>query len=111
MAKFEAHITLPREQSDEVEKMALDSGWTYSAIDGDPVMGKQAYCYLTAYDPNDENLLKRMRIVTAMLKQRDVHVLREKIERIVYDTKTGVNEVEPHSSNIVGAEIPLASQL
>jgi hypothetical protein len=102
MAKFEAHITLPRAQAEDVEKMAADSGWTYSAIDGDPVMGKQAYCYLTAYDTTATGLLARMRIVTAALTQRDVQVLREKIERIIFDTKTGVNEVE---------EIPLASQL
>lgn len=95
MPKFEAHITCPREASEIVQEVATKTGWTYSAIDGDPVMGKQAYCYLTAYDFNGHHLLESVKGVSTILKIRNIEVLREKVEQIVYDTKTGVNELTP----------------
>ncbi len=93
MAKFEAHITCPREKSDDVKQFAGLTGWSFSAIDGDPVMGKQAYCYLTAYRPVAEELLAEMAKLSHLLLEANVPVLREKIERIIYDTKTGVDEI------------------
>jgi hypothetical protein len=94
MPKFEAHITLPRESSVKVGKMADSTGWMFSAIDGDPLMGKRAYCYLTAYDTSGNDLLRRMRIVADALRFCGVEVLREKVEQILFDTKTNVNELE-----------------
>jgi len=57
MSKFEAHITMPRDKAEDVEKWAEISGWKFSQIDGDPLMGKQAYCYLTNYDTDGKRLL------------------------------------------------------
>jgi hypothetical protein len=96
--KFEAHITCPREASREVE-VSLTEGWVFSAIDGDPVMGKQAYCYLTAYDTDAQLLLERVTAKAAYLRLQGVEVLREKIEEIIYDTKTGVDCIAPCCGN------------
>lgn len=95
MPKFEAHITLPREAAAAVQEVAAQTGWKFSAIDGDAVMGKQAYCYLTAYDADVQTLRNRMDAVTAVLVHRAecIIALRFKIERILYDTKTGVDEL------------------
>jgi hypothetical protein len=89
--KFECHITMPREQSTVVQVVANQEllGFAFSAIDGDPVMGKQAYCYLTCYDTDGLGLLEKMRVASGVLKRHGVLVLREKVEEIVYDTKTG----------------------
>lgn len=92
MAKFEAHITIPREYGEQVQSLLI-SGWSYSAIDGDPIMGKKAYCYLTSYAPQADTLWQSMRKACTILTNHDIPTLREKIERIIYDTKTNVNEI------------------
>lgn len=91
MRKFEAHITMPREQGQLVEQMAasLLGKFSYSAIDGDPVMGKRPYCYLTAYDTDGLRLLETVRFASLNLRSAGIDVLREKVEEIVYDSKTG----------------------
>lgn len=86
--KFEAHITCPREDSGVVAERSNEH-WVFSAIDGDPVMGKRPYCYLTGYSTSAEELLGRMTAMAAMLRADGVEVLREKMEEIIYDTKTG----------------------
>ena len=75
MPKFEAHITLPRDRAETVEKLGALCGWTFSQIDGDPLMGKQAYCYLTAYKPDAQALLAEMREVSRLLAEASVMVL------------------------------------
>lgn len=93
MRKFEAHITCPREASAVVEALAGEH-WKFSAIDGDPLLGKQPYCYLTAYDTSADALLGRVTAMAHQIRCRDVEVLREKIEEIIYDTKTGVDCIQ-----------------
>lgn len=78
MAKFEAHITMPRDQARAADEVASQVAWTLSRIDGDPVMGQQPYCYLTAYDPGGNQLLARMHAVSTRLRAAGVTVLREK---------------------------------
>jgi hypothetical protein len=91
--KFEAHITCPREESLVVGYFAKD-GWSFSVIDGDPLMGKRAYCYLTAYDTDGRKLLARTRELASALRSYKIDVLREKVEQIIYDTKTDYDCVE-----------------
>jgi hypothetical protein len=91
--KFEAHITCPRDASAIVEKFAGDS-WKFSAIDGDPVMGKRPYCYLTAYDTDAGRLLDNMEQTAEKLRWEEVEILRQKVEEIIYDTKTNWNCME-----------------
>ena len=91
--KFEAHITCPREASDRVEHFAIP-GWSFSVIDGDPIMGKRAYCYLTCYDTDAQRTKDRVRSMASAIRANGIEVLREKVEQIIYDTKTGVDCVE-----------------
>ena len=92
MEKFEAHITLPREKSDWVQAAAMEN-WKFSAIDGDALMGKKPYCYLTAYDSSAIELFKSMTQMCKILERVGVDVLRKKVEKIIYDTKTNVDEI------------------
>jgi hypothetical protein len=89
--KYEAHITISLSSEEEVKKVGLSSNWTFSKILGDPIMGKEAYCYLTQYKENANELLKEMNDVASCLKLNNCKVLRCKIELICYDTKTNVN--------------------
>lgn len=88
MKKFESHITCFRSNSDKVKEIGESAGWSFSAIDGDPVMGKQAYCYLTSYDTDGQNLHDSMKVVAASLEAVGITPLRLKIEEIIFDTKT-----------------------
>lgn len=89
--KFEAHITFDRKFAHFVEAYAPTVGWTYSVIDGDPVMGQKAYCYLTAYDTNPLRLKRRALEIAERLGRIDIQVpaLRTKVEQIMWDSKTG----------------------
>lgn len=89
--KFEAHITCKLSDSEAVREVCEYTGWSYSQIDGDPIMGKQAYCYLTTYDSNEEILYSSMQEVCQILRSAMVEPLRQKIELIVFDSKTGVD--------------------
>lgn len=96
MSKFEAHLTADVKHADTVEAMVnLGSGYKFSRIDGDAQMGAKPFCYVTAYEPNADRLLERMKAFETILSAHGVDTLRIKIERIVYDTKTGVDELTP----------------
>lgn len=97
MAKFEAHITL--ERTDETVAKLKDgfNGWAYSAITDDPIMGQKPYVYLTAYSPYAKKLLADMKATTTKLEEQSIKPLRAKIERIIFDSKTGWNEISLHS--------------
>lgn len=96
--KFEAHIALDKEHGPRLKAGLL--GWQYSALDDDPScsgpleQAGQPYCYLTAYEPDAQRLKERMDLVADIIEtEMKIPVLRTKIERIIYDSKTGVNEL------------------
>lgn len=91
---FECHITLPREQGSIAAAVAADPKlpWKFSQIDGDPVLGQQVFAYLTRHDTNYVRLYANMKHTVVELTQQGVDVVREKIELIMYDTKTGVGQ-------------------
>lgn len=95
MPKFEAHITLPLAARAEVERFAeVTQQWKFSCIDGDALMESKPYCYLTGYDPDGEALLDRAYGAVAALADLGITQLRVKVERIVFDSKTHVDELK-----------------
>lgn len=101
MAKYEAHVTFPRATAPQLtEALAaygtddVMAGFRYSAFDADPVMGDKPFAYLTAYDTDPHRLYARcLGVIGFLAGKYVVGHLRVKVERIVYDTKTGVNEL------------------
>lgn len=89
MSLYEAHITYKEECRTMLEALTIP-GWKFSCIDGDPVLGKQKFCYLTSYDIDGKILLHRMRMV---VESMGFSCVRQKIEHIVYDTKTDIDEL------------------
>lgn len=89
-ARYEAHITFDKQYAGRL--MDGFGSWTYSAIDDDPIMGRKPYCYLTAFDNNPDSLKVR---ADSVLKGLGIPGLRLKIERIVFDSKTGYEETTP----------------
>lgn len=84
---FECHITFDRKYGDQVRGIAKQFGWKYSQIDGDPVLGKDVFCYLTSHDDHFINMNTRMTQVAEASEDAGAKVLRKKIELIIYDTK------------------------
>jgi len=95
VAKFESHITFNVKDAEKVKLMGEWYNWKYSQIEGDALLGPKPYCYLTSYEPVLSDLKFRMDKIVEDAKIRAVDVLRTKIERIVWDTKTGVDELSP----------------
>lgn len=91
--KFEAHATFAIADWMAVQRIGVQHDWKYSQIDGDALMGPKAFCYLTAYDSDCLMLHQRLEAVALEADAMGVKILRGKIEHIVYDTKTGVNEL------------------
>lgn len=94
--KYEAHVTFDVQHAETIKEWEGLFGleWKYSAFDADPIMGAKPFCYLTGYATNERELLYLMRHLTQeILRRHNIVALREKIERIIFDTKTGVNEI------------------
>lgn len=83
---FECHITimgLPR----LVQKAVEEVGWSFSHIDGDPVLGASSFCYATNH--YDELMEAKVALdsATVQLIGRNLKVLRIKIEHVVFDKR------------------------
>lgn len=89
---YECHITTTVAAAEEGERIAAAHGWKTSEIKRDPVLGDGSHFYLTAHDTNFPRLLMKMQLAACDLRAAGCAVLREKIEHIVYDTKTGVGQ-------------------
>lgn len=91
---YEAHMTFDKQHHRIVEDHAPLFGMVFSVISGCPLLGPGTYCYLTGYDKeHPELLVAKMDKASQVLNDCSVPTLRMKVEHIVYDTKTGVNEI------------------
>jgi hypothetical protein len=89
--KFECHITVDRPH-DEIgfesfKALANEFGWKTSYIQGDPLLGDKAFFYFTKYSTDAWQLRVSMERLSECLRKA-TPVIREKIEEIIYDTKT-----------------------
>lgn len=107
---YEAHITMafPRDQLATLDEkggrawmealtemwktLATEHGWKTSAIDGDPLLGDGVHFYFTAHDRDAGRLLQRMTDLRyAVMAATGLSPVREKIEHVIYDAKTGAD--------------------
>ncbi len=91
---FEIHFTVrkpdTREAKDKLEAIGRASEWSTSCIDGDPLLGAKPYFYFTDHEHTFEAAHDRRKMLALVLEIEGIEILREKIEHIVYDTKTGI---------------------
>lgn len=86
--EYECHITV----RDDFEMRATwkaqgeEYGWKTSHITGDPLLGKDSWFYFTKHCGSYPRLKADMMTMSAMLGNGNV--VRQKIEAIVFDTKT-----------------------
>ena len=79
----------------QIEQLVKASGWFFSKIDNDPLLGTGTKCYATKHFPitmHLDNIILTTKLVASKYASFDgCKVIRRKIEKIVYDTKTGLN--------------------
>lgn len=85
---YECHITVSVADAETATNVAKMGGWKTSEIARDPLLGEDTYFYLTCHAKEYTFILGKMKTCSAALESKGVKVIREKIERIVYDTKT-----------------------
>lgn len=91
---YECHITFKRDDAAKI-KEALETcfepaflPWKYSQIDGDPVLGREVFFYLTTHGNDIERILTKMHGTVALLRSDyGVQAVREKIELIIHDKR------------------------
>lgn len=98
----EIHFTFPYDQDEEVQRICrnLDSSTfplKHSCIYGDPILGKEKYSYISSYASSIEQAVDRTAWIRNLLASTGMVAIREKIEIVVFDTKTGIG-VEVHGS-------------
>lgn len=84
---FECHITVPQSHSTVALAVAEDYDWKTSEILGDPLLGDKAHFYLTCHGTDYTEVWTKMHSTVGVLLEREVPVLREKIEQIVHDVR------------------------
>jgi hypothetical protein len=92
---FECHITVHVRHAERATLHAKDLHWKTSQIDGDPVLGKKPFFYLTTHSDNAPEMFARMKRAVDALQFDGIHVIRSKIELIIHDEITP--EEVPHA--------------
>ncbi len=87
---YEMHVTMEGKATD-LKTLVQSMGWVFSAIDGDPVLGKGLRCYATlqistrkfSQEAAEAAVLK----CGADLRALGVNVTREKVELVLFDRR------------------------
>lgn len=92
--EYEIHLTFNKSEWEHLksfENELLAFGFFFSCIDGDPALGAKPFCYITGYSNRVDELFEAA--MGAILTVAPSAPIRTKIERIVYDTKHGIDEI------------------
>lgn len=84
---FECHITM-RGKPDDIRPKVEKEQWSFSCIDGDPLLGAGVKCYATNHFPKEmsvDAVIKELKNTVKSLQNEGVIVIRMKIELIIYD--------------------------
>lgn len=90
---YECHITFEDNNYGEaVAKKSVEfyTGWKFSKIDGDPVLGTGTRFYATQNYPKTmrkQEVLLELHKATSRIEMCDFPVIRQKIEVVIFDTK------------------------
>jgi hypothetical protein len=98
---YECHITFMMPGGcaapDTIRYLEKNTGWRFSQIDGDPVLGPGSKCYLTKHYPASTNTshataeadraVQLMEKVARFVSSAELQVLRQKVELVLFDTK------------------------
>lgn len=91
---YEIHITVhlpPNKARENLYKhLAKAEGWKTFKSDGDPLLGAGIKFYFTRHSKTENAAYSDLNAMTDVLRDNYVKILREKIEHIIFDTKSNV---------------------
>lgn len=88
MADFEVHITMKDNATaceDAVKRVGF--GWTFSCIDGDPLLGDEVFCYATNHFTRLVDAKTELQHAYRDLLSLGMNIVRTKIEEVVWDQR------------------------
>jgi hypothetical protein len=98
---YEAHVTMLGQPND-LAPIVRETGWRFSAIDGDANLGDGVKCYATrqfnSRIPQDE-MVRILHATADDLVEKGAQVLRRKVEIVIYDDRSAL--VRPCSGGCV----------
>ncbi len=86
---YECHITMQGDAA-AIAPLVKAEGWKFSAIDGDPHFGEGVLCYATSHfnrKHDTVDVVIAMGTIADKLVTNGINVIRQKVEKVVYDTK------------------------
>jgi len=88
MADFECHITMKGDRFflERIVK-TLKHGWSFSCIDGDPVLGYGVFCYATNHFPSLRDAKFEVGQALMILEDEGIKPTRAKIEHVIWDKR------------------------
>lgn len=90
---YECHITMNPSSKVDAERVVKSTGWIFSAIDNDIVLGEGVKCYATKHfnlRVPEEDVLAELGSTSVELAAHGLSVVRAKIEKVIYDEKFNV---------------------
>lgn len=89
---YEVHITFktPSKEAAEAFTKKKAPTWTFSAIDGDIILGAGIKCYLTKHfniRTTEDDVLEELNNTAKNIDCMGIDVIRKKIELVVYDER------------------------
>lgn len=92
---YECHVTIESANRYMTEMKVLSVGWTFSAIDGDPILGEGVKCYATKHfnstKNNVEEVIAFVDFAAASIHDSVSKVVRRKVELVLYDNRELIN--------------------
>lgn len=87
---YECHITIKSKRPDLTAQLVECYGWTFSQIDGDPVLGKGVKCYATKHynaKYTVDEVKEELTMAHAALIDPIHKIVRRKVELVLIDER------------------------